>query len=173
MANQLKISLPTTKKRSPLNILSHNMNQGAPSHIPTLINQWLVTTFRDQLLAIKSTWNSPKEEPLDLSFKKPRLKLASDNIFCSIRKLVELQPSDDPETQRRSTFPLSKPLEATFMLPHNVELLINSVLLFNDLKPNLLDIVNPTDLVEKELVSERLVDPVNLSYIGYLKTGIK
>ncbi|KAM7539760.1 hypothetical protein Aperf_G00000041973 [Anoplocephala perfoliata] len=147
-ANQLKNSLLISKRRPPLNVLYHNRNQGAPSHLSTLVEQWLVTTFRDQLLAIQSSWTPPKEEPLDLSFKQPNLKLTSDNVFGSILKLVELQP--DSEVRGHNTFPLSRPLEATHIHPHNIEMLMSSVLLFNNLKSNLLDGVNRTNFIGKE-----------------------
>nr|CDS28286.1 conserved hypothetical protein [Hymenolepis microstoma] len=132
--SQVKRTRPTINRRPPLNSLYQNTNHDSNTPFSNLVNQLAINALRDQLLAFHSSWTPPKEEPLDLSCKETKIGLGDNNIFCSIRKLVEPQLCSYPEMRRSNTFSLSKPFEPPHLLPHNVEVLMNNALLFNDLK---------------------------------------
>ncbi|VDO10149.1 unnamed protein product [Rodentolepis nana] len=136
--SQVKRSRTTINRRSPLNSLYQNTNHSSTTAFSNFVNQLMINALRDQLLASHSSWIPPKDEPLDLSCKETKLGLPNNNIFCSIRKLVEPQFCSYSEVRRHNTFPLRKPFEAPHLLPHNVEVLMNSAPLFNDLKSNFL-----------------------------------
>ncbi|KAL5112654.1 hypothetical protein TcWFU_008103 [Taenia crassiceps] len=115
---------PMIRKRTPLNGSFHNANPGTLP-MSTLTYQWLVTAFWGQMLAAR-TWTPPKEEPLDLSCKQPKSQFVSNNMFSSIRRLVEpLETTPvglDAEIRRCNTFPQTfcKPIMETF--PRNSSL---------------------------------------------------
>ncbi|KAM3178182.1 hypothetical protein ACTXT7_003051 [Hymenolepis weldensis] len=136
--SQVKCTRATTKRRLPLNDFFQNTIHGSSKQFSNLVNQLMINALRDQFLAFHSIWIPPKEEPLDLSCKETKLRLSDDNFFSNNRKLVEPQIYNDSEMRRCNTFPLNKSLESPHLLPHNIEVLMNSALLFNDLKSNLL-----------------------------------
>lgn len=160
--NQVKCVGVTTKRRLPLNNFYQNTNHGSSKQFSNLVNQLMINAMRDQLLAFRSFWIPPKEEPLDLSCKETKLRLADDNFFSNNRNLVEPQICDDSEMRRFNTFPFSKSLELPHLLPHNIEVLMNGALLFNDLKSNLLGAMSQKYLNLNESVSDRETFPVTI-----------
>ncbi|VUZ47037.1 unnamed protein product [Hymenolepis diminuta] len=154
-SNQVRCTGVITKRRLPLNNFYQNMNHCSPRQFSNVVNQLMINALWDQLLTFRSFWIPPKEEPLDLSCKETKLRLADDNFFGNNRKLVEPQICNDSEMRRCNTFLFNKSLEPPHLLPHNTEVLMNSALLFNDLKSNLLGAMSQKYLNLNESVSDR------------------